>query len=488
MLHDDINIDWAEFESFIAEQERWASLSVTIEEVANANKVLVRDLSGYDPSITIPLLAGLLTFPEYQTHCIRLETLVTLAVIYCKGRKKPKVENLVRWFFQIGKSQCVIGEDPAEDVFVSLVTDSNGIYRLIEGVWEAAGFYMQRVLEVVSTMPDTRELRRIKRSFHALLMISDMVCEKAGLRRYLLGSDERHSALSLRKLPGGNALSSRITISVKELSDRGITKADIAPFLFDHQMLNNLAKQEIGYSDLDRHPLILHSETHLIVPLPTALSVAARDFVIEHILKGGLVDTFNYKLAKNYAALLSNTPLLGGPIRAPVFWKELKSHRLSTFTFEVDRGYFISYHLFLTSVETHINGGFKRAYEDQGVLTEALQKSISAAIEHFSQRPDFKEGLIVLAGCGWGKGYVTQEIEVNHPKWRFESMSAADLVRLSWLEGMNPSYFWRIQDGLETVGKYGLRILCQWPTELSQFRPLKLSHFSRVKMTDSVSF
>jgi putative transposase len=29
---------------------------------------------------------------------------------------------------------------------------------------------------------------------------------------------------------------------------------------------------------------------------------------------------------------------------------------------------------------------------------------------------------------------------------------------------------------------------CQWPTEQSQFRPLKLSHFSGVKMTDSVSF
>ena len=460
MSHDDANIDWKTLKSFFDERMRWASLSVTIQEIADDNKALVRDLSTYDPGVTIPLLASLLTVPEYQSHCIRLETLVALAVIFCKGRKKPKIDNAVRWFFQIGKSRCVLGEDPAEDVFVTLVTDYNGNYRLVEGAWEAAGFYTQRVLEVVSTMPDIGEFRHIKRSFHALLMISDIVCEKAGLRRYQLGSDERHTALSPRKLPGRNALISRVTISFEELSERGITKADIAPFLFDHQMKNGLVAEQIGCSDLDRCPLILQSNKHLSVALPSALSVAARDFVISHIIKIEQVDAFNSALAKNYSAIFFNTPLLGGQMRSPVLWKKLGPHCLSTFAIEVDQGYFISYHLFLTSVETHADGGFKSEYQDEGVLTDALQESISSTIEQFSKRPDFKEGLIILVGCGWGKGcVVTQEIEVNHPKWRFESMSAADLVRLSWLGDMNPSYFWRIQDGLEAVTKTGVRIV-----------------------------
>ncbi|ESS72588.1 hypothetical protein MGMO_53c00470 [Methyloglobulus morosus KoM1] len=458
MSHDDANIDWKTLKSFFDEQTRWASLSVTIQEIADDNKALVRDLSHYDPNISIPLLAGLLTLPEYQTQCIRLEILVALAVIFCKGRKKPKIDNAVRWFFQIGKSRCVVGEDPAEDVFVSLVTDRNGNYRLVEGVWEAAGFYTQCVLEVVSTMPDSGRFGRIKRSFRALLMISEIVCENAELSRYQLGSDERHTALSPRKLPGRNALISRVTISFEVLSERGITKADIAPFLFDHQMKNGLVAEQIGCSDLDRCPLILQSNTHLSVALPSALSVAARDFVISHIIKIEQVDAFNSALAKNYSAIFFNTPLLGGQMRSPVLWKKLGPHRLSIFAIEVDRGYFISYHLFLTSVETHADGGFKSEYQDEGALTDALQESISSAIEQFSKRPDFKEGLIILVGCGWGKGYVTQEIEVNHPKWRFESMSAADLVRLSWLGDMNPSYFWRIQDGLEAVTKTGVRI------------------------------
>lgn len=64
---------------------RWASLSVTIQDIADDNKALVRELSLYDPKITISLLIGLLTLPEYQTECIRLEILVAWGVIFCKG-------------------------------------------------------------------------------------------------------------------------------------------------------------------------------------------------------------------------------------------------------------------------------------------------------------------------------------------------------------------------------------------------------------------
>jgi hypothetical protein len=451
--------DWDKLNAFFAEHMRWASLHVTIEEIAKENKSLVRDLSSYDPTVAIPLLASLLTLPKLQSHCIRLEILVALAVVHCRGRKKANITQVVRWFFQIGKSQCVAGEDPAEDVFVSLVQGRNGDYRLLEGVWEAVGFYTQRVLDVIATMPDTRQFGQIKKSVHALLVISDMVCEKAGLHRYQLGSDEHYSALSPRILPGRNALISRVTITFAELDECGITPNDIEPFLLHPQMRADMPAQQIGLSYLDRCPLIVHGTTLLTVALPSALSVAVRDYVIASIIEGGLTETFDDVLAQNYSKLFFDTPLLGGPMRAPVHWKKSGAYRWSNFCLKIDEGYFISFHLFLPSVQMHPAGGFKDVYRDEGALTEVLQASINELLKHFEGQDDFKEGLVVLVGCGWGKGYATQLIELDHPHWRFESMSAADLVRLSWLDDMNPSYFWRIQDGLEAVSKAGVQIV-----------------------------
>lgn len=451
--------DWEKLENLFVERARWASLYVSIEEIAKDNKLLIRYLSRYDPTVAVPLLASLLTLPKLQSHCIRLEILVVLAVVYCRGRKKANICDVVRWFAQIGKSQCVAGEDPAEDVFVSLVQDRNGDYRLLEGVWEAAGFYTQRVLDVIATMPDTGQFRQIKKSVHALLVISDMICEKAGLHRYQLGSDERYSIISPRILPGRKALLSCVTITFAELGEHGITLDDIAPFSLHPQMSADLPAQQIGLSHLDRCPLIVYGPTHLVVALPSALSVAARDYVIGNIIKNGLVDTFDGMLAQNYSKLFSETPLLGGPMRVPIRWIKSGARLWSNFSFKVDEGYFISFHFFLPSVQVHSDGGFKDVYRDEGILTEVLQSSINKVLKHFDEQDDFKEGLIVLVGCGWGKGCVTKDLELAHSSWRFESMSAADLVRLSWLGDMNPSYFWRIQDGLEAVRRAGVEIV-----------------------------
>ena len=56
--------------------------------------------------------------------------------------------------------------------------------------------------------------------------------------------------------------------------------------------------QQIGSSYLDRYPLIVFSKTHLTVALPSALSVAVRDFAIASIVEHGLVETFDSALAK----------------------------------------------------------------------------------------------------------------------------------------------------------------------------------------------
>ena len=459
MPEENPEFDVEKYSAHMAEGMRWARLFVTIEEITEDNKQLVRDLSAYDPTVAVPLLASLLTLPDYQSQCIRLEILVALAVGHCRGRKKANINEVRRWFSQIGKSRCVDGEDPAEDVFVSLVHDDHGDYRLLGGVWEGAGFYTQRILDIVATMPDEAPFDQIKKTAHALLTISDIVCEKAGLQRYQLGSDEQHSELSPNKLPGRSTLISRVTVTFAELDERGIEYSDIEPFLFHPKMKKDLIGQYIARSYLDQFPFIKQDDSRLTVALPTALSVAMRDYVIHNIIKCGLVEKFDDILAKNYQKLFYDTPLLGGPSRAPVPWQKFGEHRIANFNSEVDKGYYISYYLFLPSVQKHTNGGFKTAYRLEDALTETLQKSIDDVFQCFEGKDDFKGGQVVLVDCGWGKVCNPIQITEIQPQWRFLQISVDDLVRLSWSEGMNPLYFWRIQDGLEAIEKAGVEIL-----------------------------
>jgi len=80
--------DWEKLNAIFAEHTRWANLSVTIGEITKANKSLIHDLSRYDSTVAVPLLASLFTLPKLQSHCIRLEILVALAVVHCRGRKR----------------------------------------------------------------------------------------------------------------------------------------------------------------------------------------------------------------------------------------------------------------------------------------------------------------------------------------------------------------------------------------------------------------
>ena len=459
MSDEDVQSGRSEFAALFQEHMRWATLSVSIQEIADDNAALVRDISRFDSKETVPLLASILTLPKYQSQCIRLEILVVLAIVFCKGKKRANVGNVVQWFRKIGESKCVSGEDPAEDVFVSAVHGDKGSYRILEGVWEGAGFYTQRILELVASMPDHGEFASIRKSFDALLIVSDIVNERSGLIRYQLGSERRREALSPGELPKRQDLVARTTLSTESLGKRHISVEDLEPFIFDLRNIDELPAQSIGNSYIDRYPLIRIADQQLVVALPTALTVAARNFVIENVFEMGLIRSFDEALARNYSKLFQNTPLLGGPMSAPAIWRKVGDTRLSSFGFEVDNGYFVSFHLFQLTVALHRSGGFKTVYEDDGDLKKSLEESIEKSIERFSKIEGFKRGLVVVSGCGWGKGCFTDYLEINHENWRLLNVSAADLVRLSWLGDMSPSYLWRVEDGYEEISKSGVHIV-----------------------------
>lgn len=450
------------FEKYLeifAEQQRWSSLSVTLDDVAAENEALIKDLRGYDPQTAVPLIASLMTVPKYQANCLRLELLAVLAWRHCKGKKKARISQAVSWFHEIGKSRSTSGEDPAEDVFVSLVIGIDQDFRIIEGIWESAGFYCQMVYDVVQTMPNEGHWAQIKRCVDAVLIVSDVVCENAGLSRYQTGDDDPQKTLSKRHLPNRSALVKRTRIPFETLDARGIRPDDIAPFLIDPDFKDEIGNQRASQTALHLAPLAILDRDSVVIVLPTCLSIAMREYVIAETFKHGLEDAFDKMLTNRFSILLSETPLLGGPRDAPVHWRKVGQHRMSSFGFTFDEGHFISLHFFVPSIRTHSEGGFADTFEDYGSLTDALQESILKSMDHFEKEEGFQAGMTLVVGGGWGKGYATKHFDVHRENWHFDSISVADLVRVSWMADMKPEYFWRIQDGLSEVESKGVQII-----------------------------
>ncbi len=99
-----------------------------------------------DPVRAAVTFAGLLTIPRLQANCYRIETLVRLALALGNGQQKPSDQFVARAFRELGKGYCGMMEDPPEDTFVTAVRCGAGNFRILEGLWEGSGFYLDRFL------------------------------------------------------------------------------------------------------------------------------------------------------------------------------------------------------------------------------------------------------------------------------------------------------------------------------------------------------
>jgi len=240
--------------------------SLALKDVANENAKQVEALRPFDPIEVAATFGGLLTMPELQSNCVRLEVLAHLAVAYCQGHKKPPTKEVSRWFFEFGSSTAGRMEDPAEDVFVSNIASSRGNFRVIDGIWESAGFYLQRIINVVEGMPAGGDYDTLRSHVYTLLALSDLACERAKLTRYQLGNQNPETSLSAKQANSLNARRRRVCFETDDLKARGISIENLGVFIFN---LAEAVKLRDEFSwELDTRALSAPSARGRIVPRP----------------------------------------------------------------------------------------------------------------------------------------------------------------------------------------------------------------------------
>jgi hypothetical protein len=286
----------------------FASTNITIADIQAGHLSDVNQLSRMDKLTTSSTFAALLATPQLQANAYRLEALVHIAVAESAGRQHLTSEFVRKVFKRFGNGICGRLEDPAEDLFTTVVHSSNGNFVVLEGLREGNGFYLQRVLDVLEDIPDRGRLARMRRSVFALLALADAVAARAGLVHGMIGKSEPHSDLPRELLSRLNGMRQWVRFSHHDLEQMGVDVRDLSPFILQPGA-SMLEDEPLADSPLQRHPVLLFGDV-IYLALPTSVGTAITRYVVSTVASSGNLKVFETSLALKYWDLLSWTPFV----------------------------------------------------------------------------------------------------------------------------------------------------------------------------------
>ena len=362
-------------------------------------------------------------------------------------------------------------EDPPDDAFVSLAHDGSGNYRLFGGIWEANAYYAQIFLRAIEAMLPVDPYGTLHRQVLALLKLSELVAERAGTERHILGHGGRVTTLPQSLLDRTDEVRSRVMFGDADLARAGVSRADLEPFVFPSGCSGDLLRLAIGHSHLERRPLMASGETLALV-LPTAVGAAVRRHVIETCRALGQGDRLMRAIAQANAECLAETILLGEKQDIPITFSSSGTYGIFDCDLPLDQGHVIHFVLFADNLDRYDQGGLDGFNTDEA-LRARINTSIAAARRRYEQRPGFRQGLSLVVSCGWGRGF---GLDIRPPpkNWWVEVISSPDLITLSTIKGMKARRLFQMLaaqnrltgQGITLINMNGLLSLTAWADSL----------------------
>ncbi len=365
--------------------------------------------------------------PAMQASTYRLEMLAHAVVSTCAGDKPPRQRDLSKWLAAAGK---VVGhhEDPAEDVFLGRVTYDGGNYRVLEGLSEGGCFHLQVLMKIVENMPET--FRELKDACQACLILSDAMCERAGLVAFEVGAENPiRKRVPPTDLPPVRTLSSWVRFSEAELSALDITMAALGGFVLAPEHSNVLGTYA-GDSALFRKPLFYHDE-NIVVALPTAIGPAIRSLVIDFCRSLGPAGEQLFRM--QHLSIIANqmleTPMIDsiGMRPSPLTLDPVVPRP----PVEIDPGYWVQVVIVADDLSGFEQDGLMGTSQNGAKAQIKLAEAIRSARERCEGSANFKAGLTFVIFCGFGRGQMV-ELPDRSDHWFVEAASAYDAEVLGW--------------------------------------------------------
>ncbi len=422
-----------------------------------SNEKLGRLLGDYECIGTAAVFAGLTTCPELQSNLYRLEALVHASLKLAAGRRRPTLSCVSKAFVFLRDTSVAMAEDPAEDVFISCVSDSSNTFRTFEGLWESNAFFLERFLDISDRMPDHGSFARIKRAVLAMLKLSDAVVSRCDLKRYIVGNEDPVGTIPLHLLKDLSSLSDRVIFTRDALAREGIEPIDLAPFIFDMDQIVRCVEERPSTTLLERRPIVFYDDRWYLM-LPAAIGAAIRIFVIQEVSRIDQLTTLEKELACSYAKHFHDISLLGDLRRPSLGF--IRSNTTGVCACDpmimIDEGRYVHFIFLVDDFTDASKGWLLGCAPNPKEVSYEIAKSIESAVASATQKVTFKDGITLIVACGWGRSLACTLPEVGSDDWKIETLSAPDLTTLSLSPGFNALTLWRLLDARHRLTKAGV--------------------------------
>ncbi len=414
---------------------------------------LVRRLRKFNFPAVAALLAGLLTRPENHTATARIEALLHLAVLACRGRKKGNLRQLREWLTEIDEDPIAKLEIPVEDVFVSNVEASFGNARLFQGRWENNAAYVRACTETLLRIGEERPwVREALGHIMALLRVSEALAERAGAERYIRTESTPGEKIVLRDSAVKES-SRHVVFSDEDLAAIGVGPGALCPFVIQNEHAGSLAGQTMGHSALERRPLV-RLKGCTTVALPTAIGAAVRRFAIEQAAAAGDLRPFQ---STWHLAQFSEAFLLGrlgwgvGYIEMP---EPDPDDGMREFIGTFDKSGYVH----LVFVPDDFEAAAEAGLASFRPLEEPVCKRIRERASALAGRQDYRRGLTVLVHGGVGRRFSpTLEDLPDFPLgWHRLCVSASDFMLLGSMSDFTALRAWKLLQQVDELKARGI--------------------------------
>jgi len=442
-------------EELIALRGMFSASNVTVADIAEEQRAIAEELAKMDRLTAIATVGSMLASPSLQANAYRLEALLHISMARAFGTQNPSSTFVENAFTSLGDGICGRLEDPAEDLFSTSVNCRYGNFTVFEGLREANGFYLQRVLDVVEEMPEEEPFAGFRRSILALLTLSDAVAKRAGVSPFVVGEIDPQADLPKEVAEALGQMLRWVLFSTNDPEVSRVSFGDLQPFVFKAPE-RELLSQSLGHTTLERYPVLQFGDL-ICLALPTAVGSAVTRYILEMATSLGVTAMFELQLARRYWELLASARLIPPTpsIRTDL---QVRSDRyVQSVLHEVDSGRFLNLILLHEPLEGLEITGFLEVSPASMELSHRAMEQIVKASEIAAQQIGFREGITVVIDCGLGRASIL--LGESPPKnWRIEYLSVPDALTMAWMEGFGAIDLWRIVDSKAAIDSAGISL------------------------------